>query len=191
MGSGGGGDPKSPLKTIIQCSLPNEQTTKVSIQPGTTVREALAKKMKQRLLVPETCNVFRVCHATGKEELISWDTDFGAWPTSSSSSSSAASTGGGGAGVSGAASSSSSSAATASSSSSSSSKSTVIPSEDGTGGGVDNAAAADYEIRVTLREDFPTTTSISHNFVRKTFFSLAFCNSCRKTLFSGFADGFH
>lgn len=44
----------------------------------------------------------------------------------------------------------------------------------------------DDEIQVEIKEKFPVTTSISHNFVRKTFFSLAFCECCRKLLFHGF-----
>ena len=39
------------------------------------------------------------------------------------------------------------------------------------------------EIKVEVSDVFPVTTSISHNFVRKTFFSLAFCEYCRKLLF--------
>lgn len=39
------------------------------------------------------------------------------------------------------------------------------------------------EIKVEVRDFFPVTTSISHNFVRKTFFSLAFCETCRRLLF--------
>ncbi|XP_066588347.1 raf homolog serine/threonine-protein kinase Raf isoform X2 [Prorops nasuta] len=42
------------------------------------------------------------------------------------------------------------------------------------------------EILVEILEKFPVMTSISHNFVRKTFFSLAFCECCRKLLFQGF-----
>lgn len=42
------------------------------------------------------------------------------------------------------------------------------------------------EIRVEIIDKFPVTTSISHNFVRKTFFSLAFCECCRRLLFQGF-----
>lgn len=42
------------------------------------------------------------------------------------------------------------------------------------------------EISVEILDKFPITTSISHNFVRKTFFSLAFCECCRKLLFQGF-----
>jgi B-Raf proto-oncogene serine/threonine-protein kinase len=42
------------------------------------------------------------------------------------------------------------------------------------------------EIRVEVSENLPVTTRISHNFVRKTFFSLAFCECCRKLLFQGF-----
>ncbi|XP_022245256.1 raf homolog serine/threonine-protein kinase phl-like isoform X3 [Limulus polyphemus] len=42
------------------------------------------------------------------------------------------------------------------------------------------------EITVEIRERFPITTSISHNFARKTFFSLAFCECCRGILFHGF-----
>ena len=40
------------------------------------------------------------------------------------------------------------------------------------------------EIKVEVSESFPVTTSISHNFVRKTFFSLAFCEVCRRLLFT-------
>lgn len=42
------------------------------------------------------------------------------------------------------------------------------------------------EIRVELKENLSVHTSISHNFVRKTFFSLAYCESCRRLLFQGF-----
>lgn len=42
------------------------------------------------------------------------------------------------------------------------------------------------EITVKILDKFPTPTSISHNFVRKTFFSLAFCECCRRLLFQGF-----
>ena len=42
------------------------------------------------------------------------------------------------------------------------------------------------EISVEILDKFPIATSISHNFVRKTFFSLAFCECCRKLLFQGF-----
>ncbi|XP_012284159.1 raf homolog serine/threonine-protein kinase phl [Orussus abietinus] len=42
------------------------------------------------------------------------------------------------------------------------------------------------EISVEILDKFPITTSISHNFVRKTFFSLAFCECCQKLLFQGF-----
>lgn len=42
------------------------------------------------------------------------------------------------------------------------------------------------EIKVEINDKFPVTTSISHNFIRKTFFSLAFCECCRRLLFQGF-----
>lgn len=42
------------------------------------------------------------------------------------------------------------------------------------------------EITVKILDKFPTPTSISHNFVRKTFFSLVFCECCRRLLFQGF-----
>ncbi|GFQ98698.1 hypothetical protein TNCT_298821 [Trichonephila clavata] len=42
------------------------------------------------------------------------------------------------------------------------------------------------EIMVEIHERIPITTSISHNFVRKTFFTLAFCECCRRLLFHGF-----
>ncbi|XP_070558829.1 serine/threonine-protein kinase B-raf-like isoform X13 [Ptychodera flava] len=42
------------------------------------------------------------------------------------------------------------------------------------------------ELVVEVHESFQATSSISHNFVRKTFFTLAFCDSCRRLLFHGF-----
>ncbi|XP_076654722.1 serine/threonine kinase raf oncogene [Halictus rubicundus] len=42
------------------------------------------------------------------------------------------------------------------------------------------------EISVEILDKFPITTSISHNFVRKTFFTLSFCDSCKKMIFQGF-----
>lgn len=42
------------------------------------------------------------------------------------------------------------------------------------------------EITVKILDKFPIPTSYSHNFVRKTFFSLVFCESCGKLLFQGF-----
>ncbi|KAF4517270.1 hypothetical protein B566_EDAN008604 [Ephemera danica] len=50
----------------------------------------------------------------------------------------------------------------------------------------DISALEGEEISVEMNDDFPITTSISHNYVRKTFFSLAFCDCCRKLLFQGF-----
>ena len=43
------------------------------------------------------------------------------------------------------------------------------------------------EIKVELSDKFPMTTSISHNFVRKTFFTLAYCEVCRRFLLTGFS----
>ncbi|XP_781094.4 serine/threonine-protein kinase A-Raf isoform X2 [Strongylocentrotus purpuratus] len=46
---------------------------------------------------------------------------------------------------------------------------------------------AGEEISVELKaQNFPAPSSISHNFVRKTFFAIAFCDSCQKLLFHGF-----
>ncbi|KDR12291.1 Raf-like protein serine/threonine-protein kinase phl, partial [Zootermopsis nevadensis] len=42
------------------------------------------------------------------------------------------------------------------------------------------------EISVEILNKFLITTSISHNFVRKTFFTLAFCECCSRLLFQGF-----
>ncbi|XP_071815988.1 serine/threonine-protein kinase A-Raf-like isoform X2 [Apostichopus japonicus] len=42
------------------------------------------------------------------------------------------------------------------------------------------------EITVELSDKFLVPSSISHNFVRKTFFSLVFCDSCQKLLFHSF-----
>ncbi|CAH0385417.1 unnamed protein product [Bemisia tabaci] len=51
---------------------------------------------------------------------------------------------------------------------------------------VDSSKIDCDEIRVEIIDKFPVTTSISHNFGRKTFFSLAFCEVCRRLLFQGF-----
>ena len=42
------------------------------------------------------------------------------------------------------------------------------------------------EIRVEESDNLHITTRISHNFVRKTFFSLAFCECCGRLLITGF-----
>lgn len=42
------------------------------------------------------------------------------------------------------------------------------------------------EVYVKVTDKFPIMTHISHQFVRKTFFSLAFCECCRRLLFTGF-----
>jgi B-Raf proto-oncogene serine/threonine-protein kinase len=49
---------------------------------------------------------------------------------------------------------------------------------------MDISALDGEEIKVEVSDSFPVTTSISHNFVRKTFFSLAFCECCRRLLFT-------
>merc|ERR1719295_385420 len=41
------------------------------------------------------------------------------------------------------------------------------------------------KIKVEVQESFPVMSSISHKFVRKTF-TLAFCEKCRRLLFTGF-----
>lgn len=42
------------------------------------------------------------------------------------------------------------------------------------------------EVQVTVMEKFPIISQISHQYIRKTFFSLAFCECCRRLLFTGF-----
>lgn len=42
------------------------------------------------------------------------------------------------------------------------------------------------EVTIRVIDKLPVLTSIIHNFVRKTFFSLVFCECCRKLLFHGF-----
>lgn len=42
------------------------------------------------------------------------------------------------------------------------------------------------EVYVKVLDKFPVRTHLSHHFVRKTFLSLAFCECCRRLLFSGF-----
>ena len=51
---------------------------------------------------------------------------------------------------------------------------------------VDISSLEGEEISVEILDQFSITTSISHNFVRKTFFSLAFCECCNRLLFQGF-----
>ncbi|XP_066248445.1 raf homolog serine/threonine-protein kinase Raf [Euwallacea similis] len=41
-------------------------------------------------------------------------------------------------------------------------------------------------VTVKIIDKFPIPTSISHNFVRKTFFSIVFCEVCQKLVFTGF-----
>ncbi|XP_055903678.1 raf homolog serine/threonine-protein kinase Raf isoform X3 [Eupeodes corollae] len=42
------------------------------------------------------------------------------------------------------------------------------------------------EVHVNVLDKCPIMTHISHQFIRKTFFSLAFCEGCRRLLFTGF-----
>jgi len=52
-----------------------------------------------------------------------------------------------------------------------------------------NDNISDYEnleIQVTIKERFPFITSISHNYVRKTFFKISFCDVCQNLLLQGF-----
>lgn len=42
------------------------------------------------------------------------------------------------------------------------------------------------EVYVKVVDKFPVMSHISHQFIRKTFFSLAFCECCRRLLFTGF-----
>uniref|UniRef100_A0A1B0D0I5 Uncharacterized protein n=1 Tax=Phlebotomus papatasi TaxID=29031 RepID=A0A1B0D0I5_PHLPP len=42
------------------------------------------------------------------------------------------------------------------------------------------------EVYVKVLDKFPVMSQISHQFMRKTFFSLAFCECCRRLLFTGF-----
>lgn len=51
---------------------------------------------------------------------------------------------------------------------------------------VDISSLECKEITVKIIDKYPIPTSISHNFVRKTFFSIVFCEYCRRLLFQGF-----
>lgn len=51
---------------------------------------------------------------------------------------------------------------------------------------VDVSTLAYDEVTIRVIDKLPVLTSIIHNFVRKTFFSLVFCECCRKLLFHGF-----
>ncbi|XP_045605457.1 raf homolog serine/threonine-protein kinase Raf isoform X3 [Procambarus clarkii] len=113
--------PQSPLRSVVRAHLPNKQRTTVQVQPGRTLRDALAKALSFRKLSPDVCIVYR---KTNPKVRMSWDSDI-----------------------------------------------SLLEGE---------------EIVVEVLEKFPVTTSISHNFIRRTFFSLAFCDNCRRLLFHGF-----
>ncbi|XP_050720887.1 raf homolog serine/threonine-protein kinase Raf-like isoform X3 [Eriocheir sinensis] len=113
--------PQSPLRSVVRAHLPNKQRTTVPVQPGRTLKDALAKALNFRKLSPDVCIVYR---KTNPRVRMSWDSDI--------------------------------------------------------------ALLEGEEIVVEVLEKFPVTTSISHNFIRRTFFSLAFCDNCRRLLFHGF-----
>ncbi|XP_042884721.1 raf homolog serine/threonine-protein kinase Raf-like isoform X2 [Penaeus japonicus] len=113
--------PQSPLRSVVRAHLPNQQRTTVQVQPGRTLKEALAKALNFRKLSHDVCIVYR---KNNPKVRMSWDSDI--------------------------------------------------------------AALEGEEIVVEVLEKFPVTTSISHNFNRRTFFSLAFCDNCRRLLFHGF-----
>jgi len=50
---------------------------------------------------------------------------------------------------------------------------------------VDSLDGEEVVVKKYNEEDNPSTQSISHNLIRKTFFRLAFCDACRKLLFQG------
>lgn len=109
-----------PRPNVIRAHLPNQQRTSVQVREGLTLREALAKAMKLRDLICETCRVYR----SDTNSYIDWDTD------------------------------------------------------------ISNLDCE--EIVVKIADRFSVRSSIAHNFVRKTFFSLVFCDYCRRLLFQGF-----
>ncbi|XP_028134220.1 raf homolog serine/threonine-protein kinase Raf [Diabrotica virgifera virgifera] len=61
-----------------------------------------------------------------------------------------------------------------------------VPSEEPINWDTDISTLDCGEITVKILDKIPIPTSISHNFVRKTYFSLVFCECCRKLLFQGF-----
>ncbi|KAK4326113.1 hypothetical protein Pmani_003327 [Petrolisthes manimaculis] len=113
--------PQSPLRSVLRAHLPNKQRTTIQVQPGRTLKDALAKALSFRQLSPDVCIVYR---KTNPKVRMSWDSDVG-----------------------------------------------LLEGE---------------EIVVEVLEKFPVTTSISHNFMRRTFFTLAFCDNCRRLLLQGF-----
>ncbi|ELT97372.1 hypothetical protein CAPTEDRAFT_217324 [Capitella teleta] len=114
--------PRSPLRNMIKANLPNQQKTCIQVQDGLTLKEALAKPMKRRELVPENCVVYKM----NSPHKVPWDTDCG--------------------------------------------------------------LLAGLQLSVELKDHlpFPATTTISHNYVRKTFLTIVFCDICRRLLFQGF-----
>ena len=51
--------PQSPLRSVVRAHLPNKQRTTVPVQPGRTLKDALAKALNLRKLCPDVCIVYR------------------------------------------------------------------------------------------------------------------------------------
>lgn len=51
--------PQSPLRSVVRAHLPNQQRTTVQVQPGRTLKEALAKALNFRKLSHDVCIVYR------------------------------------------------------------------------------------------------------------------------------------
>ncbi|MPC11441.1 Protein ABHD4 [Portunus trituberculatus] len=49
----------SPLRSVVRAHLPNKQRTTVPVQPGRTLKDALAKALNLRKLSPDVCIVYR------------------------------------------------------------------------------------------------------------------------------------
>ena len=161
-GSGSGSSqPRTPLKSVIRAHLPNQQRTTVQVYPGQTLREALSKAMRRRKLTPEMCTVFisNTRYVMCDQHFEQWNDVMTSWCDHRQ------------------------------------------PIE----WDRDISQLEGHEILVETRERFPIQTSISHNYVslkslyycshhwliskpqvRKTFFTLAFCECCHRLLFHGF-----
>lgn len=51
--------PQSPLRSVLRAHLPNKQRTTVPVQPGRTLKDALAKALSFRKLSHDVCIVYR------------------------------------------------------------------------------------------------------------------------------------
>ena len=141
---------------LLRVQLPNHQRTTVPARVGLTLREALFKAMRRRKLRHETCLIFKLVTSSGNSGYTNNNHLLSPPPTSSGHGRN-------------------------SPTHVSDSPSKVLLDWNN-----ESVIFAGQDLLVECLERVPLATSISHNFIRKTFFSIAFCEVCTKILFHGF-----